>query len=414
MKKIIFLLCFCGLAFASHAENITVIYTGNSYSSLYPCGHCPSSVGGGVVRRATVINETKSKSKNVILIDAGNFSAGGPLDENKTTLEADRARTTYYYKTLKAMGYDVVGLGDSDFNFGIDYIRDNIRKTGLKAISANFSLDGVSPYFIKEFSGFKIAVIGLTPQVPAPRTPIKLTDYETALKASIDKIKSKVSLIILVSPLGDKINSEIAAKYPDVNLILSSGNLLSSNDSEKINDTFLLRPSYLAKEMRIANIEIKNKKIAKLDLKKEKLALTVKENPEIKKIIPACFKDGDCQKKEGLSVVCQNRGAETASCMYFEPNKIEVTAITDTACSYCTIDLTKAFLKDIFLGVSFKIIDYKDAQGKELIKKYNIVSLPAFILPPEIKKEQDFPELLKFLDEKNGDFLLKPQLSGLF
>lgn len=414
MKKIIFLLCFFALPFASYAQNLTVICTGNSYSSLYPCGHCPSSVGGGVTRRATVIADTKSKEKNVILIDAGNFTAGSALDENRTNPQADQKRTVYYCKTLQAMGYDAVGIGEADFDFGADFLRDNIRKFRLKAISANLSMDGVSPYYIKEFPGFKVGIIGLSPQPASVKSSFQVADYEAALADSIEKIKSKVNFIILVSPLGDKINGSIAAKFADINLIVSSGNLLNSKEYEKINDTILLKPSYLAKEVRIANIEIKNNKIANFGLKKEKLALSLKENPEVKKIIPSCFKDGDCQKREGLSAICQNQGNDAATCLYFEPNRIEALLITDTACSFCSTELTQNLLKELFLGINFKIIDYKDPQAKELIKKYNITTLPAFILPPEVKKEKDFSKISKFIDEKDGNFLLKPQLSGLF
>ncbi|MDD4182611.1 MAG: hypothetical protein PHT53_02165 [Candidatus Omnitrophica bacterium] len=414
MKKIIFLLCFFVLPFTSYAYDFTVIYTGNSYSSLYPCGHCPSSVGGGLTRRATIINEAKSKSKNVILIDGGEFTAGGALDEASINVEADKKRTAYYFETLKAMGYDALGIGETDFTFGADFLKDNIKKTGLKAVSANLSLEGVSPYYIKDFSGFKVGIIGLSPQSIAQKNSIKATDYNAALSDSIKKIKSKVNFIILVSSLGDKTNIEIANKFADINLILSSGNILSPKDYEKINDTILIRPSYMAKDVRIANIETKNNKISKFDFKKEKLALSVKENTEVKKIIPACFKDNDCQKREGLAASCQNQGSNAAACLYVEPNRIEALLITDTSCSFCVTDVTQNLLKEIFLGINFKVIDYKEPQAKELIKKYNITTLPAFILPQEIKKEKEFPKLTKFTDEKDGKFLLKPQLSGLF
>jgi len=170
----------------------------------------------------------------------------------------------------------------------------------------------------------------------------------------------------------------------------------------------------MAKDVRIANVEIKNNKISNFDFKKEKLALSVKENPEVKKVIPACFKDNDCQKREGLAASCQNQGSDTASCLYSEPNRIDALLITDTACPFCITDVTQNLLKEVFLGINFKVINYTEPQAKELIKKYNITTLPAFILPQEIKKEKEFSKITKFIDEKDGKFLLKPQLSGLF
>lgn len=410
MKKIILLLCFVALPYAANAHKLTVIYTGNSYSSLYPCGHCPSSVGGGVSRRATAIDSIRKKEKNVIVVDAGEFTAGVALDENSINPEADKKRTAFYLKTLKAMGYDAIGIGSGDFTFGADFLKNNIKENNLKAISANLRLEGVAPYYIKEFPGFKVGIIGLSSEV----NPKTSQSYETILSDCIKQIKSKVNLIILVSSLGDKANSDIAEKFPDINLILSSGNAVSAKEYEKIKDTFLMRPSYLAKDIRIADIEIKENKISNFEFKKEKLALTVEENPEIKKIIPACFKDNDCQKRNGLVSGCQEQGTNKASCIYFEPNRMEALLITDTACSFCVTESTQKILKELFLGINFKIIDYKDKQAKELIKKYGITSLPAFILPNEAGKEKEFPKISKFVNEKDGKFLLKPELSGLF
>ncbi|MCK9615497.1 MAG: hypothetical protein M0R48_08340 [Candidatus Omnitrophica bacterium] len=415
MKKIILLMCFFILPLTSYAHKLTIIYTGNSYSSLYPCGHCPASVGGGVARRASVINDVKSKAKNTIVIDAGEFTAGGALDEASKDVTTDKNRAIYNYKALQAMGYEIVGVGDAEFNFGVDFLKDNIKKFKLNAISANLVLEGVRPYYIKEFSGFKVGIIGLSPQsISKKSSSADITDYDAALTNTINKIKNKVDFIILVSPLGDEVNKAIANKFTDVKLILSSGNMLDSKEYEKVNDTIIMKPSYLAKEVRIINIEIKANKILTFDLKQEKLALSVKENPEIKKIIPACFKDGDCQRREGLLATCQKQGSSKAACVYFEPNRIEAILITDTACSFCVTEPTQNLLREIFLGINFKVVDYNTPYAKELIKKYSLISLPAFIMPQEIKTEKEFPRIAKFIDEKDGKLLLKPQLSGLF
>jgi len=414
VKKIIIFLCFCVLSFVSYAGDLTVIYTGNSHSSLYPCGHCPASVGGGVTRRATVINDVKAKSKNTIIIDAGEFTAGGSFDEASINPETDKNRTAYFCKALKAMGYDVIGIGENDFNFGSDFLKENIRKNALNAVSANLKLEGVSPYYIKKFPGFNVGIIGLSPQSISQKNPVEVSDYKTSLKNTIKLIKPKADFIILVSSLGDATNKEIAESFNDIGLILSSGNILDSKEYEKINEVIVMKPSYLAKDLRIADMEIKGGRISSFNLKKEKLPLTVKENSEIKKLVPACFKDSDCQKREGLSPSCQNEGLDTAACVYFEPKRIEALLITDTQCPFCVTAITQKLLKDAFTGINFTVIDYKDRQAKELINKYDLRSLPAFILPEEVKKEKEFSKIEKYADERGGKLILKPDLSGVF
>ncbi|MFA5007846.1 MAG: hypothetical protein WC546_01330 [Candidatus Omnitrophota bacterium] len=414
MRTIIIFISFFVFSLTSYAHNLTIIYTGNSYSSLYPCGHCPASVGGGVARRATIIKDIKSRAKNVLIIDAGNFTAGGNLDENSINPQMDEKRSISGYEIMQAMGYDAVGIGENEFNFGENFLKTNIKKSKLNAISSNLKIDGILPYYIKEFPGFKVGIIGLSPQTIAKKTTTTIEGYDTALSNAIAEIKNKVDLIILLSSLGDEANSYLANKFPDVKLIIASGNMLKQDEQEKIKNTIILKPSYLAKELRFANLDIKTNNITKLDLQKKRLELSIKEAPAIVKMIPRCFADSNCSKKDDLVATCQNPGLISASCAYLEPNPIDALLISDTNCQFCLTDASRQLLKELFVGINFRIINYTAQEAKEAIKKYSITSLPAFIISNEVKREKNFAQIEKFTGEKDNKIILKPQLSGLF
>ncbi|MFA6281399.1 MAG: hypothetical protein WCY05_02720 [Candidatus Omnitrophota bacterium] len=413
MKKLIMVICFLVLPSTVYAHKLTVVYTGNSYASLYPCGHCPASVGGGVARRATVITDIKAKNPNILILDAGNFTAGGQLDESSINPSMDEKRSVYYYSAMQDMGYDAVNLGEAEFNFGIDFAKNNLTK--FKTVSANVDIGGALPYYMKQFKNFKVGVIGLAPQSIHKSTGLKVKNYEKALNSVLAELKGKVDFIILLSSLGEQENYDIAKKFIDIKLILSSGNILNySSVEEKIGDTIIVKPSYLAKDVRVIDLDVKLNKILSYSIKRVPLPLTVNENQKVMKAIPACFTDGDCGKKKGLVLACQNPGASSAVCAYFEPQKFEAVVITDINCKFCSTQFSEDMLKDLFMGINFKAVDYRTSEAVELIKKYSIASLPAFLLPEEVKKNSSFANVTDLFEEKNGKIIPKKELSGVF
>jgi 2',3'-cyclic-nucleotide 2'-phosphodiesterase (5'-nucleotidase family) len=117
----IFLLSFINLSFADN--KISILVSGQSHASLYPC-ICPKSPSGGLSRRATAIKNIKSKGEDVILLEAGGSFAGGNYDTNSQTTELDKERTQFYMKSLLVMGYDAFLVSSEEFNFGDDFLNE--------------------------------------------------------------------------------------------------------------------------------------------------------------------------------------------------------------------------------------------------------------------------------------------------
>jgi hypothetical protein len=133
-----------------------------------------------------------------------------------------------------------------------------------------------------------------------------------------------------------------------------------------------------------------------------------------KTVAPACRQDSDCSPREGLVNRCLNAGKPEAVCAYFDVKKTSGTIITDKDCLFCSVALPQETLRSIFLGLSFNTLDYREATAQELLKKYNFDTLPAFILPLELKDDARFAKVSAIFDEKNGALLLKNNLSGIF
>lgn len=398
-------------------EEFTLIYTGNTYSSLYPCGRCPYTVGGGVSRRATLIGEIKKKTKNVLIIEGGNFIAGGVFDTNSVDPEKDKIRSRYYFRALEMMGYDLVGIGEGDFYFGSGFLQSIINEAKIEFVSANLKLKGVLPYYVKKIGKIKIAIIGLTsPQIKEKGIKNVESPWKTLeeVLTNINNNKDKVDMVIVVSTLSDSDNKKIAEKYSNnVDVVISSGDNISYPAYEKIKNTLILRPSYQGKVLRMVRFDIENGVINKWSFEKKSLSLDVPEDLRIKALIPACFKDSDCLSRKGLVSRCDKPAEKYAQCVYLE-HKLEIVVITRKNCSFCVTYPTEAFLKKIFPYVSYKFLDYRDSEAKNLIGKYSIKTLPAFILPSEISQEEGFSFIRGQLEKRDDRYILKEETAGMF
>lgn len=399
----------------AYPKEITIIYTGNSYSSLYPCGHCPSSVGGGVLRRATALKKLKSEKENTIIIDSGNFTASGAFDTNSINPELDRKRAEIYYQVMEEMGYEAVSIGEAEFSFGQEFLREQIKKSKINYISSNLVLEGVKPYYIKEYPDFKVGLIALSPKDIYRKYGVEAKDYEPALDEVISQIQDECDFIILISSVGDDVNRLIVEKFPMIKFIFASGVFLSSDAYEHLGAVVVFRPSYQAKELRLVDINILKQEGLDWNLSKYKLSLDREEDEGLKSIIPSCFQDQDCPPKRwGLVTKCQNPGSMSSSCEYIEAEKINAAVITDQNCPNCSTEVAENILKGVFPGLQFNVLHYETAQAKDIIKKYGVKALPAFVIDSGISDTEGFEKLRAFLRKAEDKYLFINEVAGIF
>jgi hypothetical protein len=134
----------------------------------------------------------------------------------------------------------------------------------------------------------------------------------------------------------------------------------------------------------------------------------------MKDFLPSCFKDEDCRSRKGLISKCQNPAEAASVCSYYDAEKIEVTVIIDKRCSFCSVEPTLKMLKDNFLGITLKTLDYRDKEAKKLIAEHKVSELPFFLLSSALKNETKFNKFSSLFEEKKAVFVAKKELSGVF
>ncbi|MFH1397143.1 MAG: metallophosphatase [Candidatus Omnitrophota bacterium] len=400
-------------AFPCFAEEITLLYTGETHSMLYPCS-CPIESDGGVARRASRIKEIRAKNANTLVLDSGGFFASGLTDEYTQNTDLDKKRTRVNLKSLELMKYDALNLGDNEFNFGREFLQQAIKETKVNFVSSNLKLDNVLPYVIKELAGVKIGIIGVAPVSIAPKTGgLDIADPGTKVKQVVDELKSKsVDIIILLSQLGEDEDVRLIKNVPGIDVVIIGHSRLKESIFAKVNSTLILRPAWQGRRLGKAVLNIKDKKISDYRIDELRLSDKIIDDDDISLVLPRCFSESNC-KKEKMIGTCQNPGEIRSQCLFTAAQKVRFLVISPKSCAVCDINPMVNFFKKKINGLEVREVPYPGKEADKLIREFDILSLPAYFLGKELEKEKEFENLKNNLELKNEFYQVLPQMSGM-
>jgi 5'-nucleotidase len=143
------------------STKLVILHTNDTHSNIEPfsSAHPKFPNLGGVAKRATLINQIRSEEANVLLLDAGDIFQGTPyFNKYKGVLEM---------KVMNEMKYDVVTLGNHDFDIGISGYVQAKKHAAFKVVNCNYQLDRtalkelVTPHTIIKRGGLKIGIVGV-------------------------------------------------------------------------------------------------------------------------------------------------------------------------------------------------------------------------------------------------------------
>lgn len=149
----------------------------------------------------------EAKGAEVILVDAGDFSQGTTYVS--TTKGADAVTM------MNAAGYDVVTLGNHEFDYGYAQLKENMSKAKFKVVCADvFNEDG-TPIFDASYtyttkSGVKVGFFGMeTPETQTKANPalikgLTFADKDAFTKAAADQVAAlkDADVVICLAHLG--------------------------------------------------------------------------------------------------------------------------------------------------------------------------------------------------------------------
>lgn len=97
---------------------------------------------------------------------------------------------------------------------------------------------------------------------------------------------------------------------------------------------------------------------------------------------------------------------------YSEP-AVPITIINDDSCQNCDVSEAVVWLRRVLPTVSTQKISYDSTEGKALIEKFGIKTLPSFIFAKDVDKTDFYTQASVLFDSKNDMYVLKTQDLGL-
>ena len=194
-------------------KTIKIYYTSDIHSYFFPTNYLSSEKSN--MGLFSVCSQFE-KGENTLIIDGGDMLQGSPFASfvNKNT-----EHTKVFSDAMNDVGYDVVSLGNHDFNFGYDRLKEYANGLNADVLSCNV-VDkrgelNLSPYVIKTMeNGLKIGIVGaVTDYVNVWEdkdhlTEITVNDTFSSIEKTFREIKDKCDVTVLVYHGGFESNLE--------------------------------------------------------------------------------------------------------------------------------------------------------------------------------------------------------------
>jgi 5'-nucleotidase len=287
------------------SQELTILHTNDMHSKLTGYGpeseYTPLTLNndltlGGFARLATLFNESKeSEGEGLLILDDGDFLMG-------SLFHAAEEATGFQLNLMKEIGYDVITLGNHEFDFGPEtlinmlnaaknaggypeIVSSNIIFPADSEITEKFKKlqgkDAIQSYTLLQKNGLKILVFGLLGadaySVAPASQPISFSDPLKFTQKFIDEIKTKENpdLIICLSHSGvypsKDGNSfvgedvELAKKVTGIDIIISGHTHVVTPQPVKINNTYIVQTGSYVQNVGRINLLFENGEITKFD-----------------------------------------------------------------------------------------------------------------------------------------------------
>ena len=192
-------------AFAAQQNDIIILYENDV--------HCEIQ---GYSKLSAVKKELMQEYQYVGIVTSGDFLQGGSL--------GSISRGEYIVRLMNLVGYDAIGLGNHEFDYGLDRLYELTDLLDTKPVCSNFEKIGdgecFDPYTIVSYGDVKIAYIGITtPTTPDstsfptqfldenknPVYTFSKDDLADAVQEHIDHARAEgADYVIALSHLGDQ------------------------------------------------------------------------------------------------------------------------------------------------------------------------------------------------------------------
>lgn len=384
---------------------------------------------GGLANMATVIKEEEAKNPDgTLVLNAGDMADGSMISD------ATHGRAVAH--GLNQLKFDAVGLGNHEFCWGTEPLKNMLDLIDSPAVAANVvqgennkPVPWVKPYIIKEVNGVKVGIIGLdTPKTQKQTKPEHLNgarfrDVGDTLAEYLPKMKddgAQVTVVLSHNKLNDDV--KLAKRFKDEQLVIVGGHSHAAlKDGLKAGGSIIAQAGSMTRYVGKVSLEYDpdSKKIVNTKAKLiPVIDSKIKPDEEVKDILQPYIDQVD--KMGGGEVV--SHAAEDLRYSHYDAlklNQLQADSLLHGTDADCAVSIATSVRRDIKKGpvnvknlyntlpfVNWKAVEMK-VKGKNLkrILEDGVEDSSRMMIPAGMTYEYDrsLPEGHRVLNAKMSD-----------
>jgi len=276
------------------AKHLAIIGTSDLHSYVLPYETQVTKDGakvkilvGGMDRIGALADRTRETTDGTLLVTGGDNLMGFFFRTFEGTPEIN---------SMNMAGYDVVTLGNHDFDLGVDACVQALKKAEFPIVCSNITTTDpalaalIKPYIIKEVAGIKIGIFGLmTPDLPrVSSVGNEVVVDEDLTSVSIEMVRTLrengADIVIALAHVGKDLDIAMAREVAGIDIIV--GGHSHDTFSETVEGpggwkTIIVQAGVNAKEAGVLTFDVAGGRVITSSWKVVLLDESVGSDPEI-------------------------------------------------------------------------------------------------------------------------------------
>ena len=245
-------------------------------------------------RLATAIAECRD-TVEVILADAGDRWTGNAY------VDKAEQKCLPVIELMNRVGYDVATLGNHEFDYGQDLLRERISQAEFQIVCANVESCGseltVPATTIIERGGIKFGFVGLITNFADGYPDGQKTNFE-GLKfyspfekaVEMQSLKEQCDVLVVISHLGDDMDRVLTVDATEYDMIVGGHTHTVLTEGLDYNETLITQTGKSLKNLGVTVVEMQGNKITRLENRLVALA-DYAEDEEMKAAVEVYYND---------------------------------------------------------------------------------------------------------------------------
>ncbi|WP_039984671.1 2',3'-cyclic-nucleotide 2'-phosphodiesterase [Vibrio owensii] len=105
----------------------------------------------GLSRAATLVKQAREEAVNSILVDNGDLIQGSPMGDYMAAKGINAGEIHPVYKAMNQLDYDVGNIGNHEFNYGLEFLKNSIDGANFPYVSANVFDKKTGEHYFKPY-----------------------------------------------------------------------------------------------------------------------------------------------------------------------------------------------------------------------------------------------------------------------